>query len=105
MSVEDVVLKSGIEIVGAVFMGLTGWVFKGHNDRINKVETEQEAVQKDIAEHKVDAERYKLEAEQRFAKDVMVQATLSRLHERIDEISVDTKAILRKCEENNCVRK
>ena len=76
-------------------MSVTGWLVKGHSDRLKKIEDDVKENKTELSDHQIENERYKLEAEQRFAKDVTVQATLARLHERIDEISVDTKAILR----------
>lgn len=87
--------RTCLELAGAVCMSITGWLVKGHSDRLRQIEADTQSTKTELSDHKIDDERYKLEAEQRFAKDIAVQATLSRLHERIDEISADTKAILR----------
>jgi hypothetical protein len=99
MAEEIWLLRYGLEALGAFLVTLGGWIVRGHSRRMERLEAHQQKSTLDLEAHKIDSERYKLEAEQRFAKDIMVQATLSRLHDRIDDISTDVKAILRNYEE------
>lgn len=44
---------------------------------------------------------FKLEATEKFAKEVNVHASLSRLHDRMDEVSNDIKTILTRIPNDN----
>lgn len=68
-------------------MGAIGYFVKRHDSRMSKLEEETDSNRTDLLEYKLDAEKY-------FAKDTTVQASLSRVHDRLDEIGDDIKTLI-----------
>lgn len=57
---------------------------RNHNARINKIENKSGETEKELDDHKLDSER-------RFAKDVNMQESLKRIHERLDRLPMELK--------------
>lgn len=74
----DIGIMDGVWGGGAtVITTIGGWLIKGHNDRIKKIEDEQDILDKDLS-------TYKLDSEKRYAKEDTLQLSLSRIHDRLD---------------------
>ena len=82
---------------GTIMSGIAGYFIRAHNRRIEKIEDEQEKLDKDLSNHKLDAER-------RYAKEDTLQNSLSRIHNRldvtaskydIDELRADIKTLFK----------
>ncbi|MGE0190250.1 MAG: hypothetical protein AB7Q04_13315 [Steroidobacteraceae bacterium] len=74
MSDESTVLG----LIGTAVMGVVGWFVKGHHERIKGIE-DTNVKQRD------DLSRFELDAEKRFETKDSVQASLSRIHDRLDD--------------------
>jgi len=79
--------------VGTLRSLVGGWLLNSHDKRLEKIETENEANAAAARSVATNLAAYQLDSEKRFAKEESVQASLARLHERIDETA--TKADVR----------
>jgi hypothetical protein len=73
-------------LVGAFFV-VGGYLGKGVTDDVREL-------QKDHYQSELALAAYKLEVERSFAKEVSVQASLGRIHDRMDEIGDDIKKLI-----------
>lgn len=76
-------------------MFLIGLFVRGHNERITKIENDTKRIENDLSGHVVDSEKYKLSAEQRFAKDETMQMSLARIHDRLDRLPKELRDLLK----------
>lgn len=75
-------------IVGIVIAG-AAWLWTGLVGDFRSMEKDQRALERSHNE-------FRLEAERTFVKEVSLQATLERLHLRIDDMSSDIKTLISK---------
>ena len=92
---EDSFIRTLLEGVGTFAMFLIGLFVRGHSERIAKIENDARRIEQTIDIHVVEAERYKLSAEQRFAKDETMQMSLSRIHDRLDRLPKELRDLLK----------
>lgn len=76
---EDGLLRTIAEICGATLMSAGGFLLKRSNSRLVDIERRIEQDRTSLAD-------YKLVAEQRFAKEETMQSSLSRIHDRLDDV-------------------
>jgi hypothetical protein len=81
--------------IGVLITTVIGWFLRSHNERIKKIESDnKERLQKMEDDNKANAAAaalvatnlatFQLEAEKRFAKEETMQASLARIHDRLD---------------------
>jgi len=81
--------------VATVFMSIVGWGIKVLSGNIKHNEEEIQRVEKSVFKVEKSLDSYKIEAANTFAKEESMQASLARVHDRIDDVSSDTKEILK----------
>lgn len=85
--IEETMIRSAFEVIGAIAVAVLGYFIKGHDDKLKKIEDDGE---KNVTE----LYNFRLEAEKRFAKEETLQASLSRIHDRIDDMGKDIKTLI-----------
>jgi|SRR5579871_2824319 len=61
-----------------------GWVLRSHDKRLEKIEKDSKSNGDAAQAVAADLGTYKLDSEKRFAKEESVQASLARVHDRLD---------------------
>lgn len=96
MDIPDNFIRSAIEAsmtgiiaigggIGSVFL----WFARSFNNRISKIERESDEHKEKLAEFQMDAER-------RYAKEDATQASLNRIHQRLDQLPSDVCDLMAK---------
>ena len=95
---ESSIIWKIADAIGVLGLPMVGYFIKSHNNRFEALENRHskrmdnvEVVALKAAE---DINEFKLDAEKRFAKEETMQASLSRIHDRMDDIGSDIKQIL-----------
>ena len=70
------------DIVATGAMAMIGYFVKGHNRRIEHMESSQEKNADQLNKHM-------LESEKRYAKEETLQTSLARIHDRLDKLPAD----------------
>jgi hypothetical protein len=65
-------------------MGIIGWCVRSHDKRLEKIESDNAATAAAARLVATDLSEFELDAEKRFAKEETTQASLARIHDRID---------------------
>ena len=87
MSTDDTWLDWAFKsLVGLLFI-IGGYLGQG-------VKSDVRELQQDQAKSSLALAAYMLEVERTFAKDTSVQASLGRIHDRLDEVSDDIKTLI-----------
>jgi hypothetical protein len=83
ITVPIAALGGGGGLIGLLTV-IGGYLLRSHDVRLQKIEDVSKANGDAAQAVAADLGAYKLDSEKRFAKDDSVQASLARLHERID---------------------
>lgn len=78
-------------ILEFVWVPVCGWfqiAYNGHRDEIKDIKEKQRKSEIDLLQYKIDSEKT-------FSKEATMQLTLSRLHDRLDEVSTDIKSLIK----------
>lgn len=81
VTLDDGIFEGLFKVGVGGLLTLGGWLWKNLVNDVRTLEKDQSA--------------FKLEAERTFAKENTMQATLSRLHDRIDDVSADIKTLIK----------
>jgi len=81
MNVDDNIMEWAFKCIVGGILAVGAWLWKGLVNDVRSLEKDQSA--------------FKLEVEKTFAKEVNVQATMARVHDRLDDISDDIKSLIR----------
>lgn len=86
---DDGLLSDAFNAFATVGLGLIAWLMNRSINRLDKDSEKSaerhEAAAKERAEIKQDIANFKLDVATNYAKESTVQASLSRIHDRIDE--------------------
>jgi len=81
MNVDDGLFDWFFKIMVTGMIGVGAWLWK------NLVH--------DVRDLEKDQMQFRLESEKTYAKDTSVQNSLSRIHDRLDDVSTDIKTLIR----------
>lgn len=90
-SVDDSILLALLKGFGAVGIAIGGWIGRGMHSDIRKLKD-------DAGRCELRIQEFRTHVSENYAKDASVQASLSRIHDRLDEmgneLGRDIKTIL-----------
>jgi hypothetical protein len=70
---------------GTLLSVIGGWLLNSHDKRLEKIETQIAATAAVARSVATSLAAYQLDSEKRFAKEDSVQASLARIHNRLDD--------------------
>lgn len=74
---SDGFIGTAIEVIGGILVTICGGFVTRHAIRLDKMQADHERINQDLS-------NYKLDSEKRFAKEETMQASLARIHDRLD---------------------
>lgn len=88
----------GFEVVGTMTLAAMGWFTRSHEKQIDGQIKRMEAMENNVRDGvnmhmqlKDQFHRYQLDATNTFAKETTLQASLGRIHDRLDDHSEKTE--------------
>lgn len=85
---DDNVFLKLLEHAWVVILGIAGFIMRGIISDVKDVKKEQ-------GDCELRLEKFKTHVSDTYSKEVNTQASLNRIHSRIDDMSTDIKEILR----------
>lgn len=84
MTEEITIPVAAVGGIGSLLSIIGGWFLKAHDKRIEGIEKNSVQIMREGIALALSLSEYKTDSEKRFAKEETMQASLSRIHDRLD---------------------